>query len=125
MLYNIVMKIMIKKYLNIKFIIYRGFFLKVLENILEGFKKVVKLFFFGIEIDIYLIFDQVVIIYYDDNLIRFVNIDLNINEISYEVISIFKFKDIYKIFLFDVYIDICKIYYKEVIIELKLKFSLD
>lgn len=51
------MKIMIKKYLNIKFIIYRGFFLKVLENILEGFKKVVKLFFFGIEIDIYLIFD--------------------------------------------------------------------
>lgn len=125
MSYNIVMKTMIKKYPNTKFIAHRGLPSKVLENTLEGFKKAAKLPFFGIETDIHLTLDQVAIIHHDDNLIRLANIDLNINETSYEVISALKLKDTYKIPLLDAYIDICKTYHKEAIIELKPKFSLD
>ncbi|MBG0762188.1 hypothetical protein IY230_01010 [Acholeplasma laidlawii] len=119
------MKTMIKKYPKTKFIAHRGLPSKVLENTLEGFKKASKLPFFGIETDIHLTLDQVAIIHHDHNLLRLANIDLNINETTYEVIKALKLKDTYKIPLLDTYIDICKTFQKEAIIELKAEFTLD
>lgn len=125
MSYNIDMKRLIKKYPKTKFIAHRGLPSKVLENTLEGFQRAAKLPFFGIETDVHLTLDQLPILHHDDNLLRLANIDLNINESSYEVISSLRLKDKYNIPLLDAYISICKTHHKVAIIELKPEFTID
>jgi len=119
------MEKLIKSYPNVKWIAHRGLASKILENTNESFLAAAKLPFFGIETDIHLTLDQVVIVHHDDNIKRLSNYDYIINKTPHHILETVKLKSKYQIPLFSEYLNICKLYNKYAIIELKAPFDLD
>lgn len=119
------MEKLIYKYPNVKWIGHRGLASKVLENTVESFLAAARLPFFGIETDIHLTIDQVVVTHHDDNLKRLSNFDYVIKKTPHHILETVQLKSKYNIPLFSEYLDICKSYNKHAIIELKAPFDTD
>jgi glycerophosphoryl diester phosphodiesterase len=119
------MEKLIKLHPEVKWIAHRGLASKILENTSESFLAAAKLPFFGIETDIHLTLDQVVIVHHDDSTKRLSSYDYIINKTPHHILETVKLKLKYQIPLFSEYLNICKLYNKYAIIELKAPFDFE
>lgn len=110
---------------DIKFIAHRGYHEKYIENTYDAFIEAGKRKSYGIETDIYLTKDDVVICNHNN---KIEGMDKNIIDCNYDEIknvTLQKEKINSKVCLFADYLDICKKYNKTPIIEFKMTPPLD
>ena len=108
-------------------IAHRGVSGMALENSLPAFELAGQKSYYGIETDVHVTKDGKYIIFHDDNLQRIVGLDMVIEETEYDTLRALRFKDVYgdgeeeNSFLpsLDEYLDVCKKYDKQAILELK------
>ncbi len=107
-----------------KLISHRGFHNKAPENTLKAFESAgKKSSYFGIECDIYTTADGVFVVHHDPDLLRSSNIDKQIMDLSYDEISdkelIINGKKKERIPSLIEFLDVCSIYQKTPVIEIK------
>ena len=116
---------------GVKMIAHRGLSGIVLENSLPAFELAGQKSYYGIETDVHVTKDGKYIIFHDDDLKRIVGLDMVIEETDYATLRALRFKDTYgdsdreDMFLpsLDEYLETCKKYDKQAILELKNKMQ--
>lgn len=116
---------------DVKMIAHRGLSGMTLENTVAAFEEAGKRSYYGIETDVHVTKDGKYIIVHDDDLKRIANLDLVIEETDYETLRNLRFKDVYgesdeeNMYLpsLEEYLDVCKKYDKQAILELKNKME--
>lgn len=116
---------------GVKMIAHRGLSGIVLENSLPAFELAGQKSYYGIETDVHVTKDGKYIIFHDDDLKRIVGLDIVIEETDYAALRALRFKDTYgdsdreDMFLpsLDEYLETCKKYDKQAILELKNKMQ--
>ena len=114
---------------GVKMIAHRGLSGILLENSLPAFELAGQKSYYGIETDVHITKDGKYIIFHDDDLKRIVGLDMVIEETDYEALRALRFKDTYgdsdkeDMFLpsLEEYLETCKKYDKQAILELKNK----
>jgi len=112
---------------NVQMIAHRGLSGLKMENTLPAFEEAGKRSYYGIETDVHVTKDGKFIITHDDDLKRIAGLDLVIEETTFEELRALRFKDINgtseekNLYLpsLEEYINICKKYDKQAILELK------
>ena len=116
---------------GVKMIAHRGLSGILLENSLPAFELAGQKSYYGIETDVHVTKDGKYIIFHDDDLKRIVGLDMVIEETDYATLRALRFKDVYgdsdkeDMFLpsLDEYLETCKKYDKQAILELKNKMQ--
>ena len=111
----------------VKMIAHRGLSGLILENSLPAFEMAGQKSYYGIETDVHVTKDGKYIICHDNDLKRIAGLDLVIEETDYATLRALRFKDVYSdsdkedMFLpsLDEYLETCKKYDKQAILELK------
>ena len=114
---------------SVQMIAHRGLSGLALENTLFAFEAAGERGYYGIEADVQITKDGKFIIAHDSDLQRIVGLDMQISESSFAELRALRFSDIYgssdekNCFLpsLDEYINICKKYDKQAVLELKNK----
>lgn len=114
---------------SVQIIAHRGLSGLALENTLFAFEAAGERGYYGIEADVQITKDGKFIIAHDSDLQRIVGLDMQISESSFAELRALRFSDIYgssdekNCFLpsLDEYINICKKYDKQAVLELKNK----
>ncbi len=112
---------------EVQMIAHRGLSGLKMENTLPAFEEAGKRSYYGIETDVHVTKDGKFIITHDDDLKRIAGLDLVIEETTFEELRALRFKDINgtseekNLYLpsLEEYINICKKYNKQAILELK------
>ena len=111
-----------------RMIAHRGLSGMYLENTLQAFEAAGKKSFYGIETDVHVTKDGKFIIVHDDNLRRVTGQEFVVEETEYEVLRELRFRDpyteseeIYRLPSLEEYVNVCKKYDKQAILELKNK----
>ena len=112
---------------NIKMIAHRGVSGLETENTCAAFVAAGVKSYYGIETDVHVTKDGKFIIVHDDDLKRIAGLDLCIEETDYDTLRALRFKDVYgdseeeNMYLpsLEEYLEICKKYDKQAILELK------
>lgn len=116
---------------EVKMIAHRGLSGLTLENTVPAFELAGQKSYYGIETDVHVTKDGKYIITHDDDLERIVGLDIEIEETDYDTLRALRFKDVYgdsdeeNMYLpsLDEYLQICKKYDKQAILELKKKME--
>ncbi len=116
---------------DVKMIAHRGASGLTLENTVAAFEEAGKRSYYGIETDVHVTKDGKYIIVHDDSLKRIAGLDMVIEETDYETLRALRFKDVYgesdeeNMYLpsLEEYLEICKKYDKQAILELKNKMD--
>lgn len=116
---------------DVKMIAHRGLSGILLENTVPAFELAGQKSYYGIETDVHVTKDGKFIIVHDDDLERIAGLDLCIEETDYDTLRALRFKDVYgdseekNMYLpsLDEYLEICKQYDKQAILELKNKMQ--
>ena len=114
-----------------KIIAHRGLSGIALENSVPAFELAGQKSYYGIETDVHVTKDGQYIIVHDDDLVRIAELNIIIEETDYETLRALRFKDVYgnsdeeNMYLpsLNEYLDICKKYDKQAILELKNKME--
>ena len=116
-----------KKILNkSRFIAHRGLSSKYFENTILSFKAAAELPFYGIETDIHLTKDNILITHHDHFMKDYNNNIYNLSEYNYlELNEIFYEQNKNVLPLLSDYLKVCKASNKKAIIEIKPLFNLD
>lgn len=112
---------------EVKMIAHRGLSGILLENTVPAFELAGQKSYYGIESDVHVTKDGKFIIVHDDDLVRIAGLDMCIEETDYDTLRALRFKDVYgdseeeNMYLpsLEEYIEICKKYDKQAILELK------
>ena len=120
-----------KKKGNVKMIAHRGLSGMKLENTVDAFEEAGQRSYYGIETDVHVTKDGKYVIVHDDSLERIAGLDIVVEETEYEALRALRFKDVYgnseeqNMYLpsLDEYLEICKKYNKQAILELKNKME--
>lgn len=112
---------------NVQMIAHRGLSGLYMENTLPAFEAAGQRSYYGIESDVHVTKDGKFIIAHDDDLKRIADLDIVIEETTYEELRAIRFKDFNgeseekNLYLpsLDEYISVCKRYNKQAILELK------
>ena len=116
---------------GVQMIAHRGLSGLYLENTVPSFEAAGKRSFYGIETDVHVTKDGKYITTHDDDMLRIAGLDMVIEETDYDVLRTLRFKDIYgnseeeNMYLpsLEEYINICKKYDKQAVLELKNKME--
>lgn len=116
---------------GVKMIAHRGLSGLVLENTVPAFELAGQKSYYGIETDVHVTKDGKYITTHDDDMLRIAGLDMVIEETDYDVLRTLRFKDIYgnseeeNMYLpsLEEYINICKKYDKQAVLELKNKME--
>lgn len=116
---------------EVKMIAHRGLSGIKLENSVPAFELAGQHSYYGIETDVHVTKDGKFIIVHDDDLMRIAELDICIEETDYDTLRALRFKDVYgtseekDMYLpsLEEYIEICKKYDKQAILELKNKME--
>jgi len=116
---------------DVKMIAHRGLSGITLENTVPAFELAGQKSYYGIETDVHVTKDGKYIITHDDDLQRIVGLDMEIEETDYDTLRALRFKDVYgeseeeNMYLpsLEEYLQICKKYDKQAILELKKKME--
>lgn len=116
---------------GVKMIAHRGLSGIKLENSVPAFELAGQHSYYGIETDVHVTKDGKFIIVHDDDLVRIAGLDMCIEETDYDTLRALRFKDVYgnseerDMYLPSLkeYIEICKKYDKQSILELKNKMA--
>lgn len=116
---------------EVKMIAHRGLSGILLENTVPAFELAGQKSYYGIETDVHVTKDGKFIIVHDDDLMRIAGLDFCIEETDYDTLRALRFKDVYgdseekNMYLpsLEEYLEICKKYDKQAILELKNKMQ--
>lgn len=112
---------------EVKMIAHRGYSGVMTENTLPAFEAAGERDYYGIETDVHVTKDGKFIIVHDDNLKRIADLDIVVEETTFEELRAVRFSDLHgateekNLYLptLEEYIDVCKRYNKQAILELK------
>jgi glycerophosphoryl diester phosphodiesterase len=115
----------------VQMIAHRGVSGILLENTVPAFELAGQKSYYGIETDVHVTKDGKFIIVHDDDLKRIAGLDLCIEETDFDTLRALRFHDVYSdsaeknMYLpsLDEYIEICKKYDKQAVLELKNKMQ--
>ena len=116
---------------EVKMIAHRGLSGVILENSVPAFELAGQKSYYGIETDVHVTKDGKYIIVHDDTLERIAGLNFVIEETDYDTLRALRFKDVYgngeeeNMYLpsLNEYLEICKKYDKQAILELKNKME--
>lgn len=116
---------------GVKMIAHRGLSGVILENTVPAFELAGQRSYYGIETDVHVTKDGKFIVVHDDDLVRIAGLDLCIEETDFDTLRALRFHDVYSdskeknMYLpsLDEYIEICKKYDKQAVLELKNKMQ--
>lgn len=115
---------------NVKMIAHRGLSGLIAENTVPAFEAAGKASYYGIETDVHVTRDGKIIVVHDDDLRRVADLDLVVEENTFETLRAVRLKNLEGVIdenlylpSLEEYIKICKKYDKQAILELKNEMS--